>query len=89
MGLKADKPGSVLPPEEVITLDHRYRGLERSQRRNGGWPTVVPGLLPAGVYRASTSRALVRSTAPLPVPANRHRRCVSVALSSRHPHWAL
>ena len=72
----------------------RHWGTERER-----WPTLVPraealALLPAGVYRAGTSRCRwCALTAPLHPclcpgrgkPHRGHRRCVSVALSSRSP----
>ena len=95
MGVKAGhKPGSVHASEEggwLSIWDRRYR-RPRAARLDGTGPMASRrslALLPAGVYRASTSRCCwCALTAPLhPCLCRRtgHRRCVSVALSSRSP----
>ena len=95
LGVKAGhKPGSVHASEEggwLSIWDRRYR-RPRAARSNGTGPMASRrslALLPAGVYRASTSRCCwCALTAPLhPCLCRRtgHRRCVSVALSSRSP----
>jgi len=86
-----------------VVVDHLSRtavtgGLQRrTTDGTGSWPTLVPraealALLPAGVYRAGTSRcrwcALTAPLHPYLIPSGKrpgHRRCVSVALSSRFP----
>ena len=88
------KPGSVHASSEggwLSIWDRRYR-RPQAARLSGTGPMASRrslALLPAGVYRASTSRCCwCALTAPLhPCLCRRtgHRRCVSVALSSRSP----
>ena len=98
MGVKAGhKPGSVHTSREGGRLsiwDRRLR-RPRAARSDGTGPMASRrslALLPAGVYRASTSRCCwCALTAPLHPclclgeSPRGHRRCVSVALSSRSP----
>ena len=93
------KPGSFTPQGGWVVI---YLGptsppaSSGAFKRNGanGQPSFL-GLAPSRVYRASTSRCCwcaYRTFAPLPVPGKSprgHRRCVSVALSSRSPALAL
>jgi hypothetical protein len=102
-GKAGRKPGSVLRrhPRAATEGDHLSGtavtdGLERHMEiGTGKSANRCPwALLPAGVYRAGTSRcrwcALTAPLHPCLIPAPRkrgrgHRRCVSVALSSRSP----
>ena len=88
------KPGSVHVSEEggwLSIWDRRYRRPRAAHTSGTGQMASrrSSALLPAGVYRASTSRCCwCALTAPLhPCLCRRtgHRRCVSVALSSRSP----
>ena len=88
------KPGSVHTSREggwLSIWDRRYRRPQAARLDGTGLMANRRSLalLPAGVYRASTSRCCwCALTAPLhPCLCRRtgHRRCVSVALSSRSP----